>query len=92
MTEDEHASRLAEQFSNKIGALMAVVRLLQSQPGYDHGRFVSMMVALQAAHEACGWESESARQTYDEIFLYYASKPLPPVDEAPASLAPLGHA
>ena len=79
------ASHLAEQFTNKMGALMAVVRILQSQPGYDHHRFVSMLAALQAAHEAFGWDSESARQTYEDIFLYFTKEPLPLADEASIS-------
>ena len=72
------SKHLAVQFTEKTCALMAVIRALQSQPGYDHAKLVSVLEALQAANEAVGWESKTAKQAYLDTFQYFSAPPLPP--------------
>ncbi len=82
MTDDEIAelvSAVAAKSSGICTALIAVVRAMQSQPGFDHPAFVKQLAALQAAYEHFEWPSPDVKEAFEQTLEQFGSKPLPPI-------------
>ncbi len=89
MTTDElkeYMDAMATDISGRVLALMQVIRVLQSQPSYDHEAFLAMLGTLEAALE----DSEEGKKpsmtpgqrvSFDTTLNFFSSR-LPPLPEA----------
>jgi len=86
MTHDEleqYVNAIAAEVSGRIIALIHVVRVLQSQPGYDHDAFCSMIAGLSAIEADHGLDAMTPRQreVFDQTVSRFRASPVPPLPE-----------
>ena len=86
MTDDEIiklvdtvAQGLAQHYSNISAALIAVIKVMQCQAGFDHPAFVAQLAALQASHEELGWRSPEMEKVFEEVFESFSQPPMLPL-------------